>query len=117
MAPEDASDPADGSWLPAGCTLPTVEQPARRREFDHLFADVASVLRESPTRTRFGLRPEEGVAARAATLAVKETGCCSFFTFDLALAPGEVYLGVRTDAGHEDVLAALTTRVEQRLAG
>lgn len=99
--------------MPEACTLPSVEQPVRRDEFDELFgSDVLVVVRESPTTTRFELRADAEVASRAATLAVKETGCCSFFAFDLAIAEGEVTLRVSTAADHQDVLAALTGRAE-----
>jgi hypothetical protein len=78
-----------GDWVPDACTLPTVEQPLRWAEFDDLFAgDVIGVVRESPQRVCLQLRPAPEVAARAADLAVRETGCCLFFTF--ALADGAV---------------------------
>lgn len=71
---------AHDDWVPEACTLPTVEQPLRREEFDALFAqDVRSLVRESPNRVRLELRPDPDSAARAAGLAAKETGCCSFF--------------------------------------
>ncbi|GAA1506624.1 hypothetical protein [Nocardioides humi] len=104
-------------WVPEACTLPTVEQPLRRREFDDLFRyDVRSVVRTSPTRTRLDLRPSPEAAERAAGLAVRETGCCSFFSFGLAIADGTVAVEVATSEGHADVLAALTERAEA-LAG
>lgn len=62
--------PGDDGWVPAACTLPTVEQPVRRREFDDLFtADVVAVVRETPTGTRLELRREPAAASRAAALA------------------------------------------------
>lgn len=100
-------------WVPAACTLPTVEQPLRRREFDDLFAhDVRSVVRESPQSVRLVLRPDPAAVARAAALAVKETGCCSFFTFTLTITDGAADLGVSTAPAHQDVLAALSARAE-----
>ena len=75
---------AEDDWVPEACTLPTVEQPLRRRKFDDLFAqDVLTLTHEPPTRVRLELRPDLAVAVRAAGLAVKETSCCSFFTFEL----------------------------------
>lgn len=106
----------DDGWVPRTCTLPTVEQPLRRGEFDAVFAtDVLGVVRETPTRTRLDLRPSPDVAGRVAALAVKETGCCSFFSFDLAIADGSVRLSVVTAAAQRDVLAALTARAEAQL--
>jgi hypothetical protein len=103
----------DDDWVPAACTLPTAEQPLRRREFDDLFAeDVLSVNRLSPLQVRFGLRPEAGVAARAASLAAKETSCCSFFTFGLTITDGTVSMTVSTEPAHGEVLAALIARAQ-----
>lgn len=105
---------ADGDdWVPASCTLPTVEQPVRRGEFDDLFATAVVAVRQvSPTRTRLELRPDPDAASRAAALAVKETGCCSFFDFALAMADGKVTLEVAAASAHQEVLAALTARAE-----
>ncbi|WP_248579591.1 hypothetical protein [Nocardioides sp. InS609-2] len=103
-------------WVPDACTLPTVEQPLRRAEFDDLFArDVLAVVGESPHRVRLDLRADPAAAARAAGLAVKETGCCSFFTFDLTIADGAVSLGIETAPAHGAVLAALGARAESRM--
>jgi hypothetical protein len=55
------------------------------------------------------------VVSRAAGLALKETGCCSFFAFDLAIADGAVSLGIQTAPAHAAVLAALGARAESRL--
>ena len=71
---------------------------------------------DSNQRLRLELRPGPEVASRAAGLAAKETGCCSFFTFDLAIADGTVTLGIQTGAAHEAVLAALGVRAESQLA-
>ena len=98
-------------WVPSSCTLPTVEQPLRRAEFDEFFADdVVSVAQVSPHDVRFELRAEPEVAGRAADLAAQETGCCSFFTFDLAITGGTVTMVVSTESPHETVLAALAAR-------
>lgn len=107
---------AEGDWAPAACTLPTLEQPLRRAEFDDLFAqDVVGVTQESPRRVRLELRAAPDAAARAAGLAVRETGCCSFFTFELAITDGRVSLIVSTSPEHDSVLAALGARAESRL--
>jgi hypothetical protein len=109
------ANPLGDDWLPETCTLPTVEQPLRRSEFDDLFArDVLAVVRESPNRIRLELRPVPEAAARAAGLAVKETGCCSFFAFQLAIADGQVSLAIETAPAHQVVLEALGARAESR---
>jgi hypothetical protein len=111
------SDLLADDWVPAACTLPTAEQPVRRAEFDDLFADdVLAIHRESPRRLRLELRADPETASRAAALAVKESGCCSFFTFDLAIADGAVSLRIETGPTQEAVLAALGARAEARIA-
>ena len=98
-------------WVPDACTLPTVEQPLRRAEFDALFAeDVTSIEHVSAERLRLELRPDPEAAARAAGLAVRETGCCSFFTFELAITDGQIAMEVSTGPAHAEVLAALRER-------
>jgi hypothetical protein len=110
-------DPMQGDdWVPEACTLPTLEQPLRRAEFDDLFAiDVIAVAQESPQRVRLDLRAEPSTAARAAEFAAMETDCCSFFTFDLAISNGQVSMVIGTGAAHEAVLAAVAARAEARL--
>lgn len=101
----------DDDWVPAACTLPTIEQPLRRAEFDALFSqDVLDIAQDSPQQVTLALRPEPEVAARAANLAAAETGCCSFFTFGLTITDGRVDLAISADSPHEDVLAALAAR-------
>lgn len=103
-------------WVPAACTLPTSEQPLRRGEFDALFAqDVLSVVQLSPLEVRLELRPDAEVAARAASLAAKETGCCSFFTFGLTITDGTVSMTVSTEQEHRTVLAALGARAQAKV--
>jgi hypothetical protein len=100
-------------WVPDACTLPTLERPLRAAEFEDLFAqDVVAVVRESPQEVRLELRAESAAASRAARLAVKETACCAFFAFDLAIAEGSVSLRVGAAPAHEAVLAALADRAE-----
>jgi hypothetical protein len=93
------------------CTLPTAEQPVRLAEFDDLFATaVRGVHRTSPTSVRLQLRPEPAVAARAADLVVRETQCCSFFTFTMAASGGQLSLEATVPAQYADVLEALAAR-------
>ena len=64
--------------------------------------------------TALGRGPNRG--SRAAALAVRETACCSFFTFHLSISDGAVVLTVGTGPEHTDVLAALGERVQALLA-
>jgi hypothetical protein len=106
----------DEGWVPDACTLPTLEQPLRREEFDDLFAqDVIRIDHVSTQQFRLELRAGPVVAARAATLAAKETGCCSFFTFQLTLSDGQISMTVSAEGAHEPVLAALAARVHAKI--
>jgi hypothetical protein len=98
-------------WAPEACSLPTVEQPLRVAEFDELFATaVRSVTRVESLRLQLELAPDASVAARAANLAVRETGCCSFFSFTLSATGGRVLLEIGVPAGQLGVLDALAER-------
>ncbi|MFC0528780.1 hypothetical protein [Phytohabitans kaempferiae] len=99
----------DPAWAPAACTLPTADRPTRLAEFDALFTTaVHAMSRPSPTRLSFTLDPT--TAGRAADLAVRESACCSFFTFTVTVAGGEVTLDAAVPARHRDVLDALAAR-------
>ena len=99
------------AWAPDACTLPTAEQPLRLAEFDRVFASsVRAVDRTSETRARLELVPNPAVAARAANLMVRETGCCSFFTFSLVATGGGLALEVAVPPEHVEVLDALIER-------
>ncbi|PSL53757.1 hypothetical protein B0I31_108204 [Saccharothrix carnea] len=99
------------TWAPAACTLPTAERPLREAEFDELFGtSSAGVERPDPTHLRIALDPTPEVAARAAALAVRETRCCSFFTFAVVASAGQVRLDVTVTDAQVDVLDALQRR-------
>ncbi|MCK2218244.1 hypothetical protein MF672_031300 [Actinomadura sp. ATCC 31491] len=101
----------DLGWAPSACTLPTAEQPLRVAEFDALFADaVQAVQHPEQTRLRLELVFSPENAARAAELAARENGCCSFFTFTLTVAEGSLALEVAVPAEHVEVLDALAER-------
>ncbi|NUT97451.1 MAG: hypothetical protein HOY78_36055 [Saccharothrix sp.] len=101
------------SWTVDSCTLPTTEQPLREKEFDDLFAgSVRGVRRVGPTAVRLELVPTPEAAARAAHLAVRETGCCSFFTFALTASGGGLHLDVGVPPEQAAVLEALAVRAE-----
>jgi hypothetical protein len=97
------------TWVPPACTLPTAERPLRVAEFDALFArSVRGHARPARRRLTLTLEPTPEVAATAAGLVMRETGCCSFFTFTLTAANGRLELDVEAD--HEDVLDAIERR-------
>jgi hypothetical protein len=105
-------------WVPQACTLPTAQQPLRLAEFDDLFATaVTSTTRVDVRRLRLELDPRAAVAARAADLAVRETGCCSFFTFTLTATGGQVWLEVSVPDGQVEVLDALAAAAATAGAG
>lgn len=97
--------------VPEACTLPTVEQPLRLNEIDELFSTaVRSVDRVDPVRMRLGLEPDPAVAAKTADLVVRESACCSFFTFALIATEGELALEVTVPPAYADVLDAMGER-------
>jgi len=104
-------------WAPRACTLPTAERPFRAAEFDDLFAhDVVGVFGADASRgVRLELRADPDVASRAAHLAVREAGCCSFFSFGLDVGDGTLALTVSAPPAYQAVLTALATRAEARL--
>ena len=112
-------------WVPAACTLPTVEQPLRLAEFDTLFTtSLRSVERSSARHARLVLAGDGTLAARVRQLADAETSCCSFFTFTLTPLTSDrtntisVALDIEVPPAHSEVLAALVGRAEQaRQAG
>jgi hypothetical protein len=107
--------PGDQGWAPRACTLPTAERPLREAEFDALFAEAVSEVRlDGPGRVRLVLRPDPQAAGRAAELAARESGCCSFFTFTLTAAGGALALEVSVDEPHVEVLEALAARAAQK---
>lgn len=108
----------DDVWAPPACTLPTEDRPLRVAEFDDFFtADVIRRVSATPGQLVVEVRADAAAAVRAASLAVRETACCSFFTFDLAISNSAVALTIGTGPEHENVLAALGERVEVLLAG
>ncbi len=99
----------EGGWLPEACTLPTVEQPLRRIEFDELFATaLRGQARISRSVLRWSLAP--GVENVARDLAARESQCCSFFTFEFTRTAGGLQLDVRVPAAQVEVLDALAAR-------
>lgn len=104
-----STDEPPGTWAPTACTLQTAERPLREAEFDELFT-AGGVERPDPTHLRVTLDPTPEVAARAAALAVRETRCCSFFTFAVVASAGRVRLDVTVADAHVDVLDALQDR-------
>ncbi|SDN31992.1 hypothetical protein SAMN04488074_14614 [Lentzea albidocapillata subsp. violacea] len=101
-------------WVPQACTLPTEERPLRVAEFDELFTEaVRSVERTDGTSVSLELVPTAEVATQAADLVVRETGCCSFFTFSLIATGGSLHLEIKVPEQHADVLEALAARAEE----
>ncbi len=106
----------DQAWAPATCTLPTVERPLRRAEFDDLFATaLRGQQRLSPTVLRWQLDPAAEATAR--DLTARESSCCSFFSFSFASDGERLAVEVQVPAAHVDVLDALADRVAAGIAG
>jgi hypothetical protein len=99
------------SWIPEACTLPTVEQPGRAREFYDLVAS-STVERTAPGHLRLGLEPTPTVAAKVAELAIRETSCCLFFTFTLTADRDGLRLDITVPTERSGVLDAITAQAE-----
>lgn len=91
------------------CTLPTAERPLRAAEFDALFAGaLRGHERQAPSRLRLVL--DAGAEAAARDLTVRETACCSFFTFTFTRAGGALVLDIEVPAARIAALDALGAR-------
>jgi hypothetical protein len=100
-------------WVPQACTLPTVDQPLRLKEFDDLFAtSLRGLSRVSPTMLRWSLDPAVEEVAR--DLTARESQCCSFFHFDFASVGDDLIVEVEVPAEQVAVLDALATRAAER---
>ena len=106
-------DIVDGSKVPEACTLPSVDQPLRIAEFDRLFGYVSAVERRGPQTARITLPSRPDVAAQAADLVVRETQCCSFFTFSLTAAGGRLHLDVTVPESQTPVLDSMVGWAER----
>jgi hypothetical protein len=91
----------------AGCTLDASAMPDRERSFRALFA--RGLLRREGDANRstwaFAWSPELERDARA--LAAAESGCCSFFDFDLRRNGDELHWTTKVPAGREQMLGIL----------
>ena len=107
------------TWVPESCTLPTVEQPLRVAEFDDLFATVVGPAeRFAPTGLRIHLPAGDGVVSTVRDLVACETGCCSFFSFDVRASSVGTMLEVRVPESQTAVLDAMQQRADAaRAAG
>jgi hypothetical protein len=102
---------SDLAWVPQSCTLPTEERPLRVAEWDALFSErLASLSRPQPLHLRLDLAGGEGVEERIRDLVERESGCCSFFTFNTTLGEDLIRLEISVDQAHEAVLDTLAAR-------
>jgi hypothetical protein len=100
------------------CTLPTAERPLRAAEWDDLLASAATAVRRTAAQqAAVRLRPDPAVAARAGDLAVRETQCCSFFTFGLMASGGGLELTVTVPPAQTAVLDALLEQAARAVTG
>ncbi|MFF2087258.1 hypothetical protein ACFVVM_26090 [Nocardia sp. NPDC058176] len=107
--------PVSEDWVPDACTLPTVARPIRVAEFDRFFAEsVRTAHRTSPTR--LDLRLAEDAEAAARDLAARESGCCSFFTFDFDTTDTATVMRVDVPVTYVEVLDAFAARVDTAMA-
>ncbi|MGX1778489.1 hypothetical protein ACWIGW_40725 [Nocardia brasiliensis] len=108
---ERGDGPVQLRWAPMqGCTLPTAAQPVREAEFAALFAAaVRTVQRPSPNVLRLVVAAAAEQTAR--DLAARESGCCSFFTFEFTpRGPDTVWMDIKVPAARVAVLDGLAAQ-------
>ena len=94
--------------VPAACTLPTPERPARLAEWGAQLAAAVRRDRPTPRHARLTLPGAADRAAQLRDLAARESRCCSFFDFTVTGAPdGTVTLDIRVPAAQVAILDAL----------
>lgn len=99
---------------PDACTLTAAQRPLRLAEFDDVFrTSVLSVTRPSPGLARLKLVASPELAATVASLAVRETDCCSFFTFTLSATGGVLSLEIAAPPERAEIVEALAARADQ----
>lgn len=99
--------------IPIACTLPPSDLPARLAEWHSLAAEAAGRDEvEGGVRLRFSAAT--GRAARIATLAEAEQGCCGFFDFALAIGPDGLSLTVTAPADARPLVDALLGDQDER---
>lgn len=100
--------------VPPECTLATVEQPLRLREFDDVFGNaLRRQVRVSPLVLRWVFDPH--VEARVADLTARESECCSFFRFTIDGNDSGLVVDVEVPPAHVRVLDALQARAGAKL--
>ncbi len=90
-----------------GCTLDARDMPARSEAFRTLFATALKRRSSAPGRVEWTLAWSPQVESDARALAAAESGCCSFFSFDLERSGTELRWTARTPPGREDALHLL----------
>ncbi|MFC4496334.1 hypothetical protein ACFPA8_19595 [Streptomyces ovatisporus] len=102
---------------PQSCTLPTEDRPLRLAEWDALFAtQVTAPSWPEPLRLRLELPAGAESQERTRDLAARESECCSFFGFTVAVTPAAVVLDIAVDQEHEAVLHAMAARAVEAAA-
>ncbi len=82
---------------PAACTLSSDDAADRSTAWAELLGHAVERHR-TPAGIRVRLPDDPAVVARAADLAVREVGCCAFFSFSLTVEAGGVWLEVTAPA-------------------
>jgi hypothetical protein len=99
------------TWVPEACTLPSRERPLRVAEFDALFATALHAW-ERPAAELLRLSLEPGCEAELRDLTVRETACCSFFTFTVRREGKDLLtLDISVPAAQAPVLDALSAKL------
>lgn len=90
-----------------GCTLDERDMPTRTEAFRTLFATALKRRVSAPGQVEWTLAWSPQVESDARALAAAESGCCSFFSFDLERSGTELRWTARTPPDREDALRLL----------
>jgi len=71
--------------VPVACTLGAGDIPGRVAEWQAFYRERVRTTERSATSARLLLDPSDGAVVVAASLGQRETECCAFFTFTIAL--------------------------------
>lgn len=89
---------------PIACSLDGPGMTERLAEFRELFADALVGRDRTAGGIRFRFRANEAIESRVRDLARRENECCSFFTFTITVAGGEVLWDASVPADARPVL-------------
>lgn len=95
------------------CALPTAERPLRLAEFDDLFATAVRAVEQRETGARIHLSGGPGLVDRVRDLTIRESSCCSFFTFAIEGTNHDLTLYITVPPARQEILDSLVDRARE----